>query len=281
MHRTISKWTVCMVALLISAPGCVRRTPPPLESAARASLGTVGVLSVGPPPEGSINGPVGVGTQAMKGAAKGGGIGVLSGAGGGALLGLATGPFAPVFVPVFAAGGALGGLVLGGGIAAANRGINAIPAKSAERIRAALSTAIAGRDLQADIRHRIVTASDGAGKRLDLGGDATAVPSPVSNYVRFADLGAHTVLEVAIVDVGLRGKGGRDPDLTLTLSGRARLVSIPDNRVLWSNDAIVVESRNARLSEWTAEDSRLLCHELDRALEAFSRRIGDEALPRA
>ena len=279
MNRSISKATAaCLMALLTATQGCAPRKPPPLAADVRASLGTVGVYSVGPSVEGSLAAPVGVGKQGVKGAAKGGGIGLLSGAGGGAILGLFTGPFAPIFVPVFAAAGAVGGVVLGSGIGAVSHGLTAIPTASANDIQTALTAALAGRDLQADVRRRVV--DGGPGDRIDLGGSDAAVPSPAPDYRQFAEQGAQAVLEIGIVDVGLRGKGGTDPQLTLVIDGRARLISLPDNRVLWSNERITFESSRTTFSEWTADDSRLLRSEIDHGLETLTERIGSDVLPR-
>ena len=92
------------LAVLAAAQGCGPVGSPPADLD-RASLGTVGVYSVGAPPAASLGAPVGVPGQVAKGAAMGGTIGVLSGAGSGALASLACGPFAPVCAVVFGADG--------------------------------------------------------------------------------------------------------------------------------------------------------------------------------
>lgn len=280
----------CLATLLLFGESCRRPAPPPLGRETRASLGTVGVYSVGPPLDASLSGPVGVGKQSLEGAAKGGGIGLLSGAGGGALtgagVGLFCGPFVPVCVPVFAifgaAAGGAGGLVVGSTIGAANRGVNAIPTDAADGARAAFSAALAGRELQAEMRRRVLDVAGGeGGNRLDLGGEDTLDPAPTPDYGRFAERGAHAVLEVGIVHLALSGKGGRNPRLVLAIDARARLIRIPDNHVLWSDQHLTFESPRANLSEWTADDSRLLRSELDHGLDFLAARIAGGVFPEA
>src|SRR6185436_11663946 len=114
--------------------GCATSPPPPLKQDVRASLGTIGLISIGPELMADVSGPIGTGKEAGRGALKGGAIGGLSGAGAGALAGLATGPCAPVLVPVFAGIGAAGGLVIGAGTGAIVRGVRAVPTETAESL---------------------------------------------------------------------------------------------------------------------------------------------------
>src|SRR5262249_47348402 len=160
--RVVVPAGACLATLLLFGQGCRSPAPPSLGEETRESLGPVGVYSVGPPLDASLSGPIGVGKQSLEGAAKGGGIGLASGAGAGALtgagIGLVCGPFAPMCVPVFAiwgaAIGAAGGLVVGSTTGAVNRGVNAIPTDAAEGARTAFCAALAGRELQAELRRR-------------------------------------------------------------------------------------------------------------------------------
>src|SRR5262245_10507711 len=278
----------CLATLLLFAQGCRRPAPPSLGEEARASLGPVGVYSVGPPLDASLSGPIGVGKQSLEGAAKGGGIGLASGAGGGALtgagIGLFCGPFAPVCVPLFAiwgaAIGAAGGLVVGSTTGAVNRGVNAIPTDAAEGARTAFSAALAGRELQAELRRRVLDVAGGqAAERIDLGSESIPTTVSTPDYGRFAQRGARAVLEVGIARLALDGKGGRNPRLVLAIDARARLIRVPDNHLLWSAEHLTFESPKAKLSEWTADDSRLLRSELDHGLDFLAARIAAGVFP--
>jgi len=287
-RRVVVPAAACLATLLLFGQGCRRPAPPSLGEETRASLGPVGVYSVGPPLDASLSGPIGVGKQSLEGAAKGGGIGLVSGAGGGALagagIGLFCGPFAPVCVPVLAIWGAAiggaGGLVVGSTTGAVNRGVNAIPTDAAEGARTAFSAALAGRELQAELRRRVLDAAGGeAAERIDLGWESIAATVPTPDYGRFAERGARAVLEVGIARLALDGKGGRDPRLVLAIDARARLIRVPDNHVLWSAEHLTFESPRAKLSEWTADDSRLLRSELDHGLDFLAARITAGVFP--
>src|SRR5258706_10875012 len=84
----------CAATLLILAQGCATTPKPvsPPSADLRASLGTVGVVSVGPPLRATVLGPVSIGSQAGKGALKGAEIGGLSGGGAGGMAGFGCGP---------------------------------------------------------------------------------------------------------------------------------------------------------------------------------------------
>lgn len=277
------------LVLVAFAHGCHAPRPRPLAQETRQTLGVVGVYSVGPPPDAVVAGPVDVGKQRLVGAAKGGGIGVLAGTGGGALtgagVGLVCGPWAVVCSPVFAlwgaAIGAAGGLLGGSAIGVVSHGANAIPTDVAERARTALVTVVGDRDLQSDLRQDLLATAPEDDHRIDLGGAAVAEPSTLPNYRRFVDEGAHSVLEVGLTAVTFAGQGGEDPELTLTLKARARLVAVPENEVLWTDADLVFESVKAKLSTWTASDSRLIASELDRGMDVLAQRIATDVFPDA
>ena len=177
-----------------------------------------------------------------------------------------------MFVPTGAATGFVAGAAVGG----ATHGVHAVPADTAETIEAALAAATAGRDLPAEIRgHVLDDATARVPTVVDLGGD-TAAPAPRPDYTRFASHGVDTVLEVAVDRIVLGGKrGGSDPELRLRIDAHARLVNVPDGRVVRTYERLVFESYTAKASEWTSADSDLLTAELDRGVAAIARRIDD------
>jgi hypothetical protein len=168
-----------VAVLMLTACASSPKTLPHLPENLRGSLGTVGVITTGPAIGGNLDASVGVGRQAALGAIEGGGVGFASGAGTGALVGLACGPGAFLCVPIGAAiGGALG-LAIGVPFGGVVKGVNAIPDSAATEIRASLTRAIADRDLQNDLRQRLLQRARGATTGVDLGiGEIVPVAAP-------------------------------------------------------------------------------------------------------
>jgi hypothetical protein len=265
----------CSLILLL-AQGCATTMPPapPLSQELRASLGTIGVISVGPEFMANVSGPVGTGREAARGALKGGAIGGLGGAGVGALAGLTTGPCAPVFVPVFAGIGAVGGGVFGAGAGAIVHGVNAIPTETADSLEAALREAIASRDLTADLRQSVIASASLGPSPVDLGARKSDPASP-ADYTAFAANGVHSVLEITITEIVFDGAGGRDPLFNLVTKAQIRLVRVADNQVLWMKDDFIGREPKADVSAWTAPDSGYLAMALGDSLDIVARQIAD------
>ena len=275
LSKFVATVTAAASFVLLVAQGCATTPPPPqlLTQDVRASLGTIGVISFGPQLMADVSGPVGGGREAGRGALKGGAIGGLGGAGIGAIAGAFTGPCAPVFVPFFAGIGAVGGGALGAGTGAIVRGVNAIPTATAESLEAALNSAIAGRDLPADLRERLLTRGPMMPRQsIDLGNiDGDPAGAPV--YGMFAANGVHSVLEVTITEVIFDGEGA---SFALAMKARTRLIRLADNQVLWSNDQIMFRSTHADVATWTSAESGHLATELGTGVEMLARQIGDE-----
>ena len=275
MHRSLLSRTFAAfaVAFLLSSCAGTPKPPPRLADDVRSSLGAVGVITVGPPVGGKVDGPVGVGGQATVGALGGAALGTASGFGAGLALGLLCGPGAIICSPVAALGGAVVGLVGGGTYGGIRRGRNAIPESTAAEIQITLNQTIADRDLQADLRERILQHT-GVAMGLDLGTGATE-PVAAPDYAAMADRGVGTVLEVSLTQLTFTGEGGSDPTLALVMSARARLIRVADKRELWNAAEVVYESPAAAFSLWVMPNSRLLEAEMDRGLEALARQTGE------
>ena len=222
-----------------------------------------------------MSGPIGVGNEATKGVVEGGAIGGASGAGVGALVGLICGPFLLVCVPAFAGAGAVGGVVLGGGAGGIIKGTNAIPEGAAINIQAALYDAIAKRDLQNELRRRVLVRANAgrANNAIDLGINKTVDPSTPPDYALFPGSGADAVLEISIAQIAFTSEGGTTPTFVLSIDARARLIKIPGSRVLWSDEHMAFKSPAAEFSLWTAKNSDLLKSEIESGLETLAQQI--------
>ncbi len=163
-------------------------------------------------------------------------------------------------------------------VAGAVKGANATLPDTAPTIEAALRQSIADRDLQADLRQRVVNRAPAgsASRRLDLGVGDTVDPAPTPDYARFAAGGVDTVLEIGIAEVRFTGEGSSDPDFVLSITARARVIRLPDNRVLSSDPQMTFDSARAKQAAWTAMDARLLKSEIDRGLEALATQIREK-----
>jgi hypothetical protein len=150
--------------------------------------------------------------------------------------------------------------------------VEAIPESTAMTIEAGLTGVVAGGDLQSNLRERVVRVG-GAGAIADLGMGRADDPAPQPDYALFVAHGVDTVLEVGIAQIVLGGEGGRDPALVLAMSARSRLIHIPDNRVLWSDDQVTYKSSSKDFSVWSANDYVLLKSELENGLDTLARDI--------
>jgi len=170
--------------------------------------------------------------------------------------------------------GKIVGLVGGGTYGGVRRGRNAIPESTAAEIQTTLNQAIADRDLQADLRQRVLQHAGSAAMGLDLGAGATEpVASP--DYAAMADRGVGTILELSLTQLTFTGEGGSDPTLALVMSARARLIRIADKRELWNVADVTYESPAAAFSLWVMLDSGLLRGEIDNGSEALARQVGE------
>ena len=235
----------------------------------------MGVITVGPSLGGDVEGPVGVGREAVvgvfKGAAIGTGSGVIAGVG---VAALACGPGALFCGAVLLLGGAAIGLVGGGIAGGVSGGRNAIPAETAEQIETALNQAIGGRDLQADLRQGILRRAGNNAMAVDLGaGAAEPVASP--DYTSMAGRGIGGVLEISVTQLTFTGEGGSDPALALVMSARGRLIRVSDRQVLWNIAEVRYQTGEAALSLWTASGSSLLRMEIDKVSDELARQMAE------
>jgi hypothetical protein len=265
---------VAVVGLLSACAGTAKPLPR-LAADLRSSLGSVGVITSGPPVGGKVQGPVGIPGQVALGVVTGGAVGTVGGAGVGFLASsVFCGPVVLICGAILVLGGAAAGLVSGGAYGGISQAQDAIPGSTAEQIQTALTRAISEDDLQADLRMRVLQHFAGGVIGADLGADAV-VPVGTPDYSAFASGGTATVLEMSLTQLIFTGEGGRNPSLRLVVTARARLIRIADNRVLWDAKEVRYESAAAEFSLWTARDSGLLEGEIDNGLEALARQMGD------
>ncbi len=261
----------------------VQEARPPTE-ALRASFGKVAVTSIASAPNGDVSRPVlkvDVGEAAARGAGEGA-LGVLGapfhGGGGGGASGGEALVLWFILLPVLVPAGAIVGAGFGAANASATANANTIPEKIADDMESTLRRILALHEPQADLRRYVLEHGVGGGKLelIDAGTTGAVDPSAATAYAPLAESGASTVLEVGVSTVGLVGRGGGDPELTLMIDVRARLIRAPDNSELWGQQHMIFTSASRRYSLWKANDGALIQSALNGGLENIAREIDDK-----
>ncbi len=273
---------ICIFSLLF-AQGCA--TAPnisaPLSEELRGSLGTVGVISVGPPPAPEALGPIGWREEGQESAGRGAIIGGAAGAGAGVGLGLAVAVAFPVLFPAVALLALIGG-VGGGAIGAVTGAVigsaTALPTDTAADLETALMEALADYDVRAELTERVLARSTASSETevIDLGLADTSATDATPDYEPFAARGVDTVLEIGIAQIALTRGDDDGTVFALLINVYARLIGVSDNEVLWSNPQIALISPAVDLSVWTAPGSDHLRTEIDNGLDRLAQRIHNQ-----
>jgi len=254
---------VAVLTITLSLNACAAKTVPALSEEQRGRLGRVGVVLVETKPESDMASPTplgGVGGGVL-GAAKGMGIGVLSGAGCFATLG---------YVPLLCVSAVMTPYWVGRG--AVEGAMNAMPEGQRRASLAALEAAINDVD-----RSLIADAIEEERRRRP--GSAT-IASPTQDI--------DTVAEVTLLRLGLVRQQSSssadtlklsvpdvDPMLDLVAEARLRLLSAAANTVLFDTTYVRRSPRWARFGEWGSDDAAEFRTARDEALRALGRDVAD------
>ena len=263
--------TACAASLagLILTTGCVSLPPSfNLPERDRAQLGTIGVAAPRFPPNVALDAPVhGWVSGAGKGAAGATGYlwaGCLTSGGGAFIVGVFV---CPVLTPFVAAGGAIYGAV------------KAAPQAEIEQAQRRVDAAFAQLRIQETLRERVFAAAKSESNYavVVLPEHGPSVPDEPVDYRSLAREGVTTVLEVGVTNLRLQGEIGVNPPLKLEMTARTHLVSVSDNRVLFSED-YTYRSEQRLFSEWAADDAEALRVAYERAYQNLAAQIVDETI---
>jgi hypothetical protein len=266
-HLTASLWFSAMLAVhgcAVQPPATSTATEDPPAEDWRASLGSIGIVSVLPSPEGRLEGPVGVGNESAKGA----GTTALYAAGGLVRMGGVGGL---LLAPI--------GLIVGGVIGGVTGAVRAVPENAAREIQASVQRVVDERDWQAELRQRVVSRAQGETEFeiVDLHTRATPQGTGSPEHAAGAADGVQSLLEVGIHSVRLSVSRGSDLRLTIAIDARARVIRIADHTVLWTDDGLLAStSPNRSFSEWNADGGALIGNEFAGAMEYLARVICHE-----
>lgn len=263
-----------LIAVLLGPIGCARglvTQPRSVPADVAASLGQVGLATARFRPTADVHTPPGRLDAIAKGAAKGALIVLAAGGASGngyaaiAAIGLS---------PLGAAIGALVGLGM------------AEPVDNVAALEATIRRALAGADAQAEMRDAML---DVVGRRAGPPLIPLLIPGPAAlddrpSYQELVQSGIDTVLELTVTVVRLapnpplRSLEHRpNPNLTLELTARARLVRVADGverytRSFRANDGDFAFAR------WADADARLLRDSRGHAFRSLAARVAAELL---
>jgi len=272
VQMTAFRRALIFVGAFALAQGCASPPKPVLPGSVtetlRGQLGTVGVRTPEVAPDAEFTTPLrGVGGSALKGGAAGGLYGAvqaLSAGVSGGPLGVLVGLV--LFIPV--------GIVIG----ATSAAFDAVPEETARTIEQQIVDSARSIPVQDSFRRRIVEISKGALKSplIDLDGSSgTTDPTAALDHRSLEARRIDTVLEVGIDKLGMAGRGGADPNLSIFLIARAKLIQTATGSTLYERDQITYVSAPRRFSEWGENAGALVRPELDKAYTALARNLVD------
>jgi len=268
LQRLLSATLV--IALLAS---CAPQQPKPsVEQAVPGSLGRIGVTQLVTPPQCDVDvGKTGSGEKTAKGSAQG----ALGGAGAGlSVLGACGDPYicgvVVLLLPVFVVGGAV--------IGAAAGAASSQPRPDAQNLQQMLEQGVTRTGGSAALRTEVIHAAHrlGIASIADISERISASDSSPPDYRGLADQGIDTVMEVGLAQVGLVGKGGRDPALKVGEDVIVRLIDVKTNSALCGDLQFHHLSQFRPLSAW--RDERSLDEELVAGYRMVAANIAEAVL---
>lgn len=258
-------WFIAACVIVVAAlSGCAatQEFPPPSEDL-RQQLGRLALVSLDAEHNPSLDTP-----------AKGSGAGALKGAEQGAVnsigFGLAGCSGAPD--PYVCGAGLALGLAMAPIAALVGAGIGAGRAHSAEEVEAAdaaLGAALARIDYRGELQDAVEAA---------LGARAYSLPDPPAgdeesaDYRPLAQESIDTVLELHASSFYVTDDGDIDPDVTLLMGARARLVGMADNGEVYKR-VWVYRSAEHNYFDLAAEEARLLRTEISEGFAKLGERV--------
>jgi hypothetical protein len=158
-----------------------------------------------------------------------------------------------------------------------------VPASTATELESAISTAVAGRDVQTALAGQLAKMVEAApGVRLaTVSAAGPAAPLTPPDYAQLRTTGVDAVVETAISEIGFEGCISHNWEcppphvLYLFMHAQARLVRVEDGAVLFER-GLEYKSGHHELAYWLTDDGRWLGEELEQADRALSERVYDE-----
>lgn len=255
-------WTI--LALLILQLGCAwsGELPPPPSEELRTHLGTIGVVSVQFMPEVEILTPA-------RGWVRGGARGALDYTG--QLLDM-TGPQAGVIACALSPFSALAGFIAGAR--------KAPPAAEVEMTEEKLSKYVhASIEMQEKMRAQLLQVAKAQTHYafVVLEDQGPATPNERFGYDSLADRGIDTVIEIGVVNFGLKGRRFEiNPLLKFFMTLRTRLIRIADGKVVYDATLRYESVEYHKFVVWAANEAQVFKDEFGPCYPTLAKKIVEE-----
>jgi hypothetical protein len=113
-----------------------------------------------------------------------------------------------------------------------------------------------------------------------MAGTLAWLPPGQTPHDYLAEQAIDTVLEIRIVEHGLQGKSGANPNLRLVADVEARLIKFQNGVELYHRQ-MIHRSTARKFTDWTADDARALRVEIETCCQLLARQIVEGLLPAA
>ncbi len=261
----------CLVAMIFFLANSCATVPPPTPET-RAQLGRLGVVALASSPKGDFRTfAKGRGVGAAKGAALGGGGGLLYGLGE-ASVG-ASNPYAAAVI-------ILGGLIfmlVGTTVGAVTGAVTAVPAETANGIEQQIDKTLDTMNLSTNLAAAVFAAQASRSdlKPHSLVSLGSVKPGDTIPYCDYLHDDIKTILQVEVTDVGFQGGTGKRPVIALYMNASVRMIDTATGGNLYTRDFRYLSEERA-FDEWLENDAKQLAIGFEDARKDLADRILDE-----
>lgn len=211
-----------------------------------------------------------------KGAAAGkmGAGGALVGAGEGAVAPLEMGPMSIALYPILAPFTILAGAAIGGTAGVVQGAHHGLSKEQSQALSRAIAGALASLKIQdTEAQRTLEAAKNRPGYRLSyITGMGPRAKDDRPDYHPLANQGYDSILELTVTNILISKKKGKPPRVALEMKLRARVIQTASMSVVGARD-FEWKSRPQLLSDWTANEGKLLQQDFDEAYNGLANEL--------
>lgn len=249
--------------------------PQPIAELDRGALEPVGLVMARFQPVVRIDdlnygGAEGFASGAVRGAGEGLGAGLSMNMG--SCSGSVCGAAVILYLGIVAVAGIAGAVV--GGVEGAEK---AVPAEAGRKAEAAARTALTEGMTQEPLRDAVIEAAENLAQvqLVPLAELGPASHEDTPSYASAASRGVHSVLEVALLEMGLAGAETDDQRVGFYMLARARVIRLDSGREVYSHELANLGARRS-IQEWAQFDSARIQEETRRGYRRLAETIVEE-----